>query len=109
MLHGEAVCRQLAERGMSRILMLTASGAVEDRVDGLTLGADDYLGKPFAFSELIARVGALSRQYPGPAADAPDRRRVPRPGPAYGGTRRPADVPDSQGIRGARATTGRRR
>src|SRR5258708_5180540 len=60
--HGDAVCLQLAERGTSRILMLTASGAVEDRVDGLTLGADDYLGKPFAFSELIARVGALSRR-----------------------------------------------
>jgi DNA-binding response OmpR family regulator len=42
--------------------MLTASGAVEDRVDGLTLGADDYLGKPFAFSELVARVRALARR-----------------------------------------------
>jgi DNA-binding response OmpR family regulator len=61
-LHGDAVCRQLAETGTARILMLTASGAVEDRVDGLALGADDYLGKPFAFSELIARVGALSRR-----------------------------------------------
>jgi DNA-binding response OmpR family regulator len=60
--HGDAVCRQLARRGTSRILMLTASGTVEDRVDGLTLGADDYLGKPFAFSELIARVRALSRR-----------------------------------------------
>ncbi|HEY2064189.1 MAG TPA: response regulator transcription factor [Amycolatopsis sp.] len=60
--HGDAVCRELAERGVSRILMLTASGTVEDRVDGLTLGADDYLGKPFAFSELVARVRALSRR-----------------------------------------------
>jgi DNA-binding response OmpR family regulator len=42
--------------------MLTASGTVEDRVGGLTLGADDYLGKPFAFSELVARVRALSRR-----------------------------------------------
>jgi DNA-binding response OmpR family regulator len=42
--------------------MLTASGAVEDRVDGLTLGADDYLGKPFAFTELVARVRALARR-----------------------------------------------
>jgi DNA-binding response OmpR family regulator len=61
-LHGDVVCRQLAETGTARILMLTASGAVEERVDGLALGADDYLGKPFAFSELIARVGALSRR-----------------------------------------------
>ncbi|GAA3778109.1 response regulator transcription factor [Plantactinospora mayteni] len=60
--HGDTVCRRLAERGTSRILMLTASGAVEDRVDGLTLGADDYLGKPFAFTELIARVRALARR-----------------------------------------------
>jgi DNA-binding response OmpR family regulator len=60
--HGDTVCRRLADRGTSRILMLTASGAVEDRVDGLTLGADDYLGKPFAFTELVARVRALARR-----------------------------------------------
>jgi DNA-binding response OmpR family regulator len=61
-LHGDAVCRRLAEDGVSRVLMLTASGEVADRVDGLTLGADDYLGKPFAFSELVARVQALARR-----------------------------------------------
>ncbi len=61
-LHGDTVCRRLAEAGTARILMLTASDAVQDRVDGLTLGADDYLGKPFAFSELVARVRALSRR-----------------------------------------------
>ncbi|MEU4396474.1 response regulator transcription factor [Kribbella sp. NPDC023855] len=60
--HGDTVCRRLADRGDSRILMLTASGTVEDRVDGLGLGADDYLGKPFAFSELAARVHALARR-----------------------------------------------
>ena len=60
--HGDAVCRELAEHGTARILMLTASGTVEDRVEGLTLGADDYLGKPFAFSELVARVRALARR-----------------------------------------------
>ncbi|MDT0342683.1 response regulator transcription factor [Streptomyces litchfieldiae] len=60
--HGDTVCRTLARRGSARILMLTASGAVQDRVDGLTLGADDYLGKPFAFSELVARVRALVRR-----------------------------------------------
>ena len=42
--------------------MLTASGDVDDRVEGLTLGADDYLGKPFAFAELVARVRALGRR-----------------------------------------------
>ncbi|MCW3819272.1 response regulator transcription factor [Micromonospora sp. DR5-3] len=61
-LHGDAVCRWLAQDGTARILMLTASGTVEDRVGGLTLGADDYLGKPFAFSELVARVRALARR-----------------------------------------------
>ncbi|HEX6361067.1 response regulator transcription factor [Actinophytocola sp.] len=60
--HGDTVCRRLAERGTSRVLMLTASGAVEDRVDGLSIGADDYLGKPFAFTELVARVRALARR-----------------------------------------------
>lgn len=48
--HGDAVCRRLASEGRMRVLMLTASDAVEDRVEGLRLGADDYLGKPFAFS-----------------------------------------------------------
>ena len=61
-LHGDSVCRQLAQHGTTRILMLTASGTVEDRVGGLTIGADDYLGKPFAFSELVARVRALARR-----------------------------------------------
>jgi DNA-binding response OmpR family regulator len=60
--HGDSVCRQLAQRGGSRVLMLTASDAIEDRVGGLALGADDYLGKPFAFSELVARVHALVRR-----------------------------------------------
>jgi DNA-binding response OmpR family regulator len=59
--HGDQVCRQLAG-GQARILMLTASGTVEDRVDGLSLGADDYLPKPFALVELIARIRALGRR-----------------------------------------------
>ena len=46
----------------SRILMLTASATLEDRIDGLDLGADDYLAKPFAFGELIARIRALARR-----------------------------------------------
>jgi len=61
--HGDRVCRTVAGSG-PRVLMLTAAADVEDRVDGLELGADDYLGKPFAFPELIARVRALSRRTP---------------------------------------------
>jgi len=61
--HGDRVCRQLVRAGSPcRILMLTAAADVEDRVDGLELGADDYLGKPFAFQELVARVRALGRR-----------------------------------------------
>jgi DNA-binding response OmpR family regulator len=61
--HGDQVCRTLAGGG-PRILMLTAAGGVDDRVDGLELGADDYLPKPFALAELVARVRALSRRTP---------------------------------------------
>jgi len=61
--HGDRVCRTLAGRG-PLILMLTAAAGVEDRVDGLELGADDYLPKPFAFAELVARVRALARRAP---------------------------------------------
>ncbi|MEU9745943.1 MULTISPECIES: response regulator transcription factor [Streptomyces] len=62
-LHGDDVCRALVAGGVrSRVLMLTASATIEDRVDGLGIGADDYLPKPFAFAELIARVRALARR-----------------------------------------------
>lgn len=61
--HGDEVCRRLSEGGSrARVLMLTAAGTIEDRVDGLTLGADDYLPKPFAFAELVARVRTLARR-----------------------------------------------
>jgi DNA-binding response OmpR family regulator len=63
--HGDQVCRSLAAAADGpRILMLTAAAGVDDRVDGLELGADDYLGKPFAFHELVARVRALGRRAP---------------------------------------------
>ena len=63
--HGDAVCAALAGSPASaRILMLTAAAAVDDRIEGLNLGADDYLPKPFAFAELVARVRALSRRSP---------------------------------------------
>jgi DNA-binding response OmpR family regulator len=61
--HGDEVCRSLTARGgATRVLMLTAAGAIDDRVDGLALGADDYLTKPFALRELTARVAALGRR-----------------------------------------------
>jgi DNA-binding response OmpR family regulator len=65
-IHGDAVCATLVGAGTprARILMLTASGTVTDRVDGLMLGADDYLIKPFAFAELVARVRTLARREP---------------------------------------------
>ena len=61
--HGDRVCQAVAGSG-PRILMLTAAAGVDDRVDGLELGADDYLPKPFAFAELVARVRALARRMP---------------------------------------------
>ncbi|MGI5232947.1 response regulator transcription factor [Actinoallomurus iriomotensis] len=62
-IHGDEVCKSIvAERSGSRVLMLTAASTVKDRVDGLGLGADDYLPKPFDFSELVARVRALGRR-----------------------------------------------
>jgi DNA-binding response OmpR family regulator len=61
--HGDEVCRQIVAGGTgSRVLMLTAARTVSDRVDGLGLGADDYLPKPFDFAELVARVRALARR-----------------------------------------------
>ena len=65
---GLAVCRELRQRGLvTPILMLTARDAIDDRVDGLDAGADDYLVKPFALKELLARLRALTRR----ASDAP--------------------------------------
>jgi DNA-binding response OmpR family regulator len=61
--HGDEVCRAVrGERPETGILMLTAAGAVEDLVEGLSLGADDYLSKPFRFVELVARIRALARR-----------------------------------------------
>jgi DNA-binding response OmpR family regulator len=64
-LHGDAVCVAIRGSGSdARILMLTAAAGIRDRVEGLELGADDYLPKPFAFEELVARVHALARRAP---------------------------------------------
>jgi DNA-binding response OmpR family regulator len=61
--HGDDVCRRLVvQRSQTRVLMLTAASTVRDRVTGLSLGADDYLPKPFDFAELVARVRALGRR-----------------------------------------------
>ena len=61
--HGDEVCRALvAQRSETRVLMLTAASTIRDRVDGLDLGADDYLPKPFDFTELVARIRALGRR-----------------------------------------------
>ncbi len=88
-IHGDAVCAALVGAATpARILMLTAAGAIGDRVDGLNLGADDYLTKPFAFAELVARLRALARRSPSspPVAVKGDlvfdraRRRVSRGG-----------------------------
>jgi DNA-binding response OmpR family regulator len=88
--HGDEVCKSLiATRPETRIIMLTAAGDIGDRVEGLALGADDYLPKPFAFQELVARIRALSRRGGPPrppvlsAADVtldPARRTVTRAG-----------------------------
>ncbi len=62
-MHGDDVLTEIvAASDTTRVLMLTASSGVEDRVDGLSLGADDYLTKPFAFPELVARIRALGRR-----------------------------------------------
>ncbi len=65
---GDDICRRLSDEGvLTRVMMLTASGTTQDKVEGLELGADDYLPKPFAFSELVARVRALGRRSTPPA------------------------------------------
>lgn len=62
-IHGDDVCRIVrGERPQTGILMLTAAGTLDDLVDGLSLGADDYLAKPFRFAELVARIRALARR-----------------------------------------------
>jgi DNA-binding response OmpR family regulator len=64
-LHGDTLCQMITERDERvMVLMLTASGSPADRVSGLGLGADDYLGKPFHFPELVLRIRALARRQP---------------------------------------------
>ncbi|HEU5427377.1 MAG TPA: response regulator transcription factor [Actinocrinis sp.] len=71
---GDEVCRLIASSGSpTRVIMLTAASDVSDRVAGLSLGADDYLGKPFAFAELVARVRALGRRSVAPVPPVLER------------------------------------
>ncbi|MET9247487.1 response regulator transcription factor [Nonomuraea sp. NPDC003709] len=100
--HGDDVCRRLREGGGGgRVLMLTAAGQIRDKIDGLSLGADDYLVKPFAFAELVARVRALARRSPRSAAPllerggvvlSPSRRTVTRDGRPVSLNRKEFDV-----------------
>lgn len=60
--HGDDVCRSLVADGRASVLMLTAAATIEDRVEGLGIGADDYLPKPFHLAELVARIRALARR-----------------------------------------------
>jgi DNA-binding response OmpR family regulator len=72
--HGDEVARRLAARGsLTRIIMLTAATTLTDRVNGLELGADDYLAKPFEYPELVARVRALGRRSVAPVAPVLER------------------------------------
>ena len=89
-LHGDDVCRTVrGERPETGILMLTAAGALEDLVEGLSLGADDYLPKPFRFAELVARIHALARRVLAePSAGARARRHRARSGAPPGEPRR---------------------
>ena len=75
--HGDQVCRALVDqRSETRVLMLTAASTIRDRVEGLELGADDYLPKPFDFTELVARIRALGRRAVAPVPPTLEREGV---------------------------------
>src|SRR3954471_20688848 len=112
-LHGDEVCRLLStDERETKVLMLTAADSTDDLVDGLALGADDYLPKPFHWPELVARIRALARRAgrarpppprPRPArpppADPPPRRRRARPRPPRGAAGRAVARPHAEGVR----------
>jgi DNA-binding response OmpR family regulator len=100
-LHGDTLCRMITEGDdPAMVLMLTASGSPAQRVSGLSLGADDYLPKPFHFPELMLRIRALTRrQLPG----APRPRHRTRTGTPHHHPRRTPPRPLQQGVRGSTA------
>ena len=97
--HGDEICRRLATaRSPSRILMLTAAGALTEKVAGLDLGADDYLAKPFDFAELTARIRATRPPHHSAGAARPGHRRhQARSGRAGGLPGRAAATAERQG------------
>ncbi|NML52640.1 response regulator transcription factor [Streptomyces sp. R302] len=102
-IHGDTLCRMIAARDdRVMVLMLTAAGSPGDRVSGLTLGADDYLAKPFHFPELVLRVRALARRPGGRRSSRP--RPASAAGSATGPLRR---VPERVGGGGERPGPGR--
>src|SRR3954468_11246500 len=111
---GDDLCAEIVSSGSTtRVLMLTASGTLADKVDGLSRGADDYLAKPFDFPELVARCRALGRRAPPPpppppaappprgAAVARGRRRRRGSRPSHREPGRAVARPHPQGVRGA--------
>src|SRR3954463_1831435 len=110
-LHGDEVCRLLStDERETKVLMLTAADTTDDLVDGLALGADDYLPKPFHWPELVARIHALARRAgrarppgppagPGAAAGPAPRRPRGRPGAPRGAPQRRGPRPHAQGVR----------
>src|SRR3954464_4369349 len=91
-LHGDEVCRRLSgDERETKVLMLTAADGLDDVVDGLTLGADDYLPKPFEWKALVARIPALARR-PGPPPPAPPPRLARPPGRARPAVLRRGDL-----------------
>ena len=111
-LHGDEVCRRLSgDERETKVLMLTAADGLDDVVDGLTLGADDYLPKPFEWKELVARIRALARRA-GRARPAVLRRGDLEldPGPAQRHASGRRARPDAEGVRRPRGPdVGRRR
>ena len=101
--HGDDVCRALtAEQPRTKVLMLTAARSTDDLVEGLALGADDYLSKPFRFAELVARLRALGRRT-GEARPPVLERRRRRAGPRRGVKRAAAGRTSSSRPRSSRS------
>ena len=107
--HGDTICRMITEReNPAMVLMLTASGTPAQRVSGLSLGADDYLPKPFHFPELVLRIRALARRRPDrPSQNLPGGRDRTRPLAPHRHPRRTTARPLSQGVRGTRSPDAR--